>query len=538
MSSDRVLDYLTEELVVEKNIVTYRSLSNALRIHVNEAKNELAFYYSEHAGSFDAARATYIISGEPRVSYLDSVRDVEEMAVDDEETVEHSEDVFETKITLVGEAELENSKEQYARIDYIHIYSLSPSPIREPALLCEPAKALREAGTGKNNDASSSVALGRITGPHVKKRTDVLPTRSSANAKPSAAASTSKSKLPGLSRAASTTTDTKLVVKSEPKDVKVGVKEELPKPKPSGKLDFSKAKPAAPKAVPGVRKTEPAEPSSVPEVASKPERKTSKPKGKPPVERKSTMKFSDSEDESSTKVATRPQELPSRRSGSKSTARVKKGVILSDEEEAPKPARPKAAYKVKTERRSPDLDLDAGAESELRAMMDIDDDLVTRVSRTVTSAASESATSPPVSDVDMEDRESVPAAEPEPAPAPSRKPQRKPKKQVPVGRNGLKKRRVVKSRMKTDDKGYFVTEDYSSYESVDEEAPPPEKPAKGKGKGKGKKAAIVPAASKSDDEPAEEKVIKAPAEKAPTLERKPSKPNVQKGGIASYFTKK
>ncbi|KAH9033477.1 DNA polymerase subunit Cdc27, partial [Lactarius hengduanensis] len=168
MSSDRVLDYLTEELVVEKNIVTYRSLSNTLGIHVNEAKNELAFYYSEHAGSFDAARATYIISGEPRVSYLDSVRDAEEMAVDDEETVEHSEDVSETKITLV--VRFQDSKEQYARIDYIHIYSLSPSPIREPALLCEPAKALREAGTGKNNDASSSIALGRITGPHVKVR--------------------------------------------------------------------------------------------------------------------------------------------------------------------------------------------------------------------------------------------------------------------------------------------------------------------------------------------------------------------------------
>ncbi len=80
-------------------------------------------------------------------------------------------------------------------------------------------------------------------------------------------------------------------------------------------------------------------------------------------------------------------------------------------------------------------------------------DQVTRVSRTIT--ASESGTSPPASDVDMEDRESEPAPEPEPAPAPTRKPQRKPKKQVPVGRNGLKKSRVVKSRMKTDDKGYF-----------------------------------------------------------------------------------
>ena len=43
------------------------------------------------------------------MSYLDSVRDTEEMAVDDGETVERSEDVSETKITLVGEAELESA---------------------------------------------------------------------------------------------------------------------------------------------------------------------------------------------------------------------------------------------------------------------------------------------------------------------------------------------------------------------------------------------------------------------------------------------
>ena len=80
-----------------------------------------------------------------------------------------------------------------------------------------------------------------------------------------------------------------------------------------------------------------------------------------------------------------------------------------------------------------------------------------------------------------------------------------------------------------------MTEDYSSYESVDEEAPPPEKPAKGKGKGK---KVIVPAVSKSDDEPTEEKAAKAPTKRAPALERKSSKPNAQKGGIASYFAKK
>jgi hypothetical protein len=102
-----------------------------------------------------------------------------------------------------------------------------------------------------------------------------------ANVKSTAAASTSKNKLPGLSRAGSkTTTDTKPIVKSEPKDVKLGVKEEPPKPKPSGKLDFSKAKPAAPKTAPEVRKAEPAGPSTVSEVVPKQEPKTSKLKEK------------------------------------------------------------------------------------------------------------------------------------------------------------------------------------------------------------------------------------------------------------------
>ncbi len=74
-------------------------------------------------------------------------------------------------------------------------------------------------------------------------------------------------------------------------------------------------------------------------------------------------------------------------------------------------------------------------------------------------------------------------------PAPKIKPRkRKEKKVVPVGRNGLKKKRILKSRSMTDAKGYWAsffifftlknkrkshgalaTEDYSSYESVDEE---------------------------------------------------------------------
>ena len=80
--------------------------------------------------------------------------------------------------------------------------------------------------------------------------------------------------------------------------------------------------------------------------------------------------------------------------------------------------------------------------------------------------------------------------------------------------------------------GHSATEDYSSYESVDEEEAPPEKPVKGKGK-----KVTAPAVVKNEVE-TDEKASRAPTKSAPTLRRKPSKPSVQKGGIASYFAKK
>jgi hypothetical protein len=75
----------------------------------NLSCSELAFYHSEHAGSSDAGHATYIIGGEPHISYLDSVRGTDKMEIDDEDMDEGSEHVLETKITLVNEADLESA---------------------------------------------------------------------------------------------------------------------------------------------------------------------------------------------------------------------------------------------------------------------------------------------------------------------------------------------------------------------------------------------------------------------------------------------
>ena len=110
---------------------------------------------------------------------------------------------------------------------------------------------------------------------------------------------------------------------------------------------------------------------------------------------------------------------------------------------------------------------------------------------------------------------------------PKRQRKKAEKKIVPVGRNGLKKKRIVKSKMSTDEKGYMgtllwispvrgpntesvssVTEDYSSYESVDEEEPEePEKP-KRKLTSKSSESKSKPKASSSKESKAPSKEVK------------------------------
>jgi DNA polymerase delta subunit 3 len=172
----------------------------------------------------------------------------------------------------------------------------------------------------------------------------------------------------------------------------------------------------------------------------------------------------------------------------------------------------------------------------------------TRAAQVERAGAARRATTPP----DTEDGRSLADAdadamdvdddEPDPAPKPIRK--RREKKVVPMGQNGLAKRRVVKTRTTTDAKGFMgallcvlcvfrrarltkhpVTEDYSEYESVDEEdAPAPaDKPAK--------KAAPA------------RKPVPAPAKPAPVkpaAKSKPPEPGAKKVGqknISNFFGK-
>ncbi|KAH7907682.1 DNA polymerase subunit Cdc27-domain-containing protein [Hygrophoropsis aurantiaca] len=322
-TSTAVRDFLTKELFINKHPVTFRSLSRQFGIHVNEAKNELVAYYTEShlsdSEELPLAFATYLVSGEvaPRFGghlLADTGRsdkrerrkrndgpgngdrmdvDVDmdgnesgDEGYDDEdndegESVAENEDVVpQMKVLLVEGSVLEATKAQFTRIFTVHIYSLSPSPIRDSDFTCFPNDNIHA------KDAKSTptelIAVGKIVGGNVKRRTGPRTSSSKVqtskdkvlpNAKSTIAAKAPEKK-PDV-KAAPPDVSTKKQVQSDTKNAQPGTKlgqsgttaaqsdgkdktkitdtksrpgpseanANAPKPaKPSGKLDWSKAK--------------------------------------------------------------------------------------------------------------------------------------------------------------------------------------------------------------------------------------------------------------------------------------------------------
>jgi DNA polymerase delta subunit 3 len=170
--------------------------------------------------------------------------------------------------------------------------------------------------------------------------------------------------------------------------------------------------------------------------------------------------------------STRSSPRPATNPGSKS--RIHTGAVSSDEDEEQE--QPRRRLQKKPRRKvnvdeDDDMKNDSEARKALESLMNMDDglliflsfagveslissptDQVEKVSRNVPAARQEEAEENPdvvmkTEDVGMSDDAAVKTK-----PKPRKK---KEKKVVPMGRNGLKKRRVMKSRTRIDDKGYM-----------------------------------------------------------------------------------
>ncbi|KAG1759461.1 DNA polymerase subunit Cdc27-domain-containing protein [Suillus occidentalis] len=449
MTSTRAKDFLTKELFIKKNVVTFRSLSRELGIHVNDAKNELAAYSAETANTNIASFATYMVSGQIAPPHTNG--DAMDVTRDDDDVHQA---VTRSKVVLVNCDSLQHAKAQFALIHSVSIYSLSPSILRDPALICLPTVSVR------NTDTKGNPALnGKIIGEHVKARKG-LPKDVSAASSSKTTLDTRKPVAPQpsiLPRKSEQTTDTdKQNEGSNAKGHAKPLAATKEQPKPTGKLDWSKGKSKEQDTGSGARVKGKEKPQDTKTLSSS-AKLVDKPSGnsdagqqlmKKAVSKVPAVELKDVDVED--KPAPKDRKvMPS----SMSNARVKKGVVVSDDEDEQVPSKVHKNITWST----------SDSERSLAAMMDIDDDQVVRASR-LSSCRPDDVVDDTGDEVEQTDREDV-------------KPQakkRKPKKVVPVGHNGLKKRRVLKSRTTTDAKGYMQTEDYSSYESVSEEEAVPE----------------------------------------------------------------
>ncbi|KAF8575231.1 hypothetical protein K439DRAFT_1641573 [Ramaria rubella] len=559
MTSPKAIEFLTKQLNIQKEIVTFRWLSRALSIHVNMAKNELATFYASSRFTEEPVYATYILIGEVTpVNAEGSYRDDGEdgMNVDDIT----SESVATRKILLVGEDELETAKAQFARMPSVHIYSLSPAAIKDAFLLAPIADRTRPDDVSKGKAFNETIGI--VVGADVK----VGHTNKVAAAmsiKMQASASSSKLPPPAAAGKKPNSSDKG----KAPEKVKLDDKKK-------GTLDWSKAKTKANKEKDDAtaKKTK-----DTPQRQQKPKLKTeeAKPKVKKNKSPKETVKevedskvFSrkdapedprrgikrpstavslyDSEDNKpSPPVKRRISTSSSGPSSNVDGVKIRNGVLFSDDEEELKP---KVARKGKGRVLVSDEEEDN--DPSVRAMMDLDDSKVIENNRAEGQKQEEDAEM-------LSDSEPIPVRP---------KAKRKPKKVIPVGKNGLPKKRVVKSKRSKNAKGYTVTEDYSSYESVSEseQAPIPSDTDRNQKKGakKEKKVNASAAASgtssdlkrkgstKFKAEP-EEQSSKSKNEpdvpetslelKKPSFESGNSKPTAGtngKGNLMSYFTKK
>ncbi|KAK2730255.1 DNA polymerase subunit cdc27 [Colletotrichum kahawae] len=165
---DEYKKYLADQVLSEEKIVTYRSLSRALKTHVNTAKAMLyEFHRSQNAMRPGTIHATYLIYGIRKVENVQEDGDVE-MTSSPPDVEPLSDDVVTYSLSLVPGDRLKDVLATYEDVSSFHVYSLARHPIREPQMLADVAQQVRE----QSGDDSISMleTYGSITNPNVRKR--------------------------------------------------------------------------------------------------------------------------------------------------------------------------------------------------------------------------------------------------------------------------------------------------------------------------------------------------------------------------------
>ena len=188
--------YLATEVISEQRSVSYRTLSRALKVHVNVAKCMLhEFYERENKKNAGSVYATYILSGikksakapEGTNGTTNEHKDEDDqmppsspppftssmLDPSQEERADEQDENFRvpvTTITLVREELFENMKAQYEKITSIHLYSLSPHRIQDLVTLTDIGRDIFANTFVKEDPLIHNKTYGVIQNPEVRRR--------------------------------------------------------------------------------------------------------------------------------------------------------------------------------------------------------------------------------------------------------------------------------------------------------------------------------------------------------------------------------
>ncbi|WVW80497.1 hypothetical protein I302_102481 [Kwoniella bestiolae CBS 10118] len=159
---------LTQWIENDKRIATYRDISREVGCHVNIAKNLLLNHYTSNP----SLTPTYLLTGPllstSRITLLSGLG---AGAGEEDEEVRRDEGVGRWGVVLVGAEGLEDKKKLFEQDTLnIHIHSLAPSPITDPAQYLIPNLTLRE-----HKNYHNPQIYGTITGETLKPSAALVP---------------------------------------------------------------------------------------------------------------------------------------------------------------------------------------------------------------------------------------------------------------------------------------------------------------------------------------------------------------------------
>ncbi|CDU25293.1 uncharacterized protein SPSC_05127 [Sporisorium scitamineum] len=466
---------LTTWLQRDKKLVTYRLLSRELRIHVDEAKKELASFFQSHKDKSDLD-ATYILIGTSAATKAqpEAATKADDAEVQDEDEkpgasssppssstaptrsfldsrVTHRQtpaNVTRQVIRLVPADELDQARSSLDHTTSCHIYSISPGRLRDATQLTAVQHDLhtQQKYTDTWQQTNRGVDLGVIVNPNIKDNYDptkAIPSLGAPSAPALPASSNAKGRVkqePDAKTSSTTSTSAAKSTTAAPSASSAGGRK--------GGLDWSRAKPKESESRPAPVKKE--APSSTKRSSAR-----------------KALLGSDDEDDDDNSSNRKP--IPIDDDDDDDDGKPEKlGYADDDDIEMADPVRgaaPRGTGK-RADARSQTKAQQAAQRKELEAMMDSDDDDAVQVVEPSGAGGSTQTTGqgkdldPDVEMADSTVTDTMNGSTPAPAAA---------KRRV------RKKRKIGSKKVRTkDERGYTVTktvDEYESYSSDESDAP-------------------------------------------------------------------